>query len=393
MAGKTLRGIGEDESGEHEVAADESDSARHTDKSAPSRVTDRLPLSTLYSGPTIDYSAPVFSSPVDEDKVAEGLKKLRSLDEPLGSIPGSMPTLRDGVPVVTDGPTTPAPAAAARPALSAAELIRSHGTALGHALSVPGAGQGLATVGLDDRLRGTIMGHSLHLPDLPEPAGDGRSAEVRSIALIDPAAPVASETDGSADFSHGDSSFFDSQPVNDELEPEAQSRGTMVARGAVVVAIISIFVVAAVAWVKVHKGSDVANEAQPVRVLDPVVVPNAQDNTAAPAPPVVPPETTSAVPAAAAPPTGPAAAPAPSGVPAPEGSPAVEDALAFPTNPPGRRPHEANGEPGSRPARPSTTHSPRPPESHHAAALPRPAGSGKPAKTLDDPDGTLPLTE
>jgi len=86
MAGKTLPGIGDDESGEHEAgdvdAADRSGPSRLTSPDAPTvvRTTDRMPLSmpvASFGGPTL----------VDDDKVAEGLKRLRSLDEPLGSLP------------------------------------------------------------------------------------------------------------------------------------------------------------------------------------------------------------------------------------------------------------------------------------------------------------------
>src|SRR5580692_5115360 len=128
MAGKTLTGIGEDESGKHELAADPSDSdvhevtgptdplrgstARPTDPTplAIPRSTDPLPMSTIIG------AAPFFGLPelsadtaptVDEDKVAEGLKKLRSLDEPLGPIPSSMPTLKEGIPAYGAGPPTP----------------------------------------------------------------------------------------------------------------------------------------------------------------------------------------------------------------------------------------------------------------------------------------------
>src|SRR5437016_27695 len=104
MAGKTLTGIGEDESGRHEAAADTSDSAIGPGRSSTppkpeklpsSRATDRMPVfAGARGGPN-----------VDEDKVAEGLKKLRSLDEPLGPIPTSMPTLKDGIPAVGGHPT------------------------------------------------------------------------------------------------------------------------------------------------------------------------------------------------------------------------------------------------------------------------------------------------
>jgi hypothetical protein len=408
MAGKTLPGIGDDESGEHEVATDPldksgqpdktdgADTGRHTDKvvpaPSPARSTDRMPLSTIYNGPAID-----FTPTVDEDKVAEGLKKLRSLDEPLGPIPSSMPTLKEGMPVVD----APAPA---KPAVSVAELIRARGTAHGHALSGPGLGQGLVPMTVDDRLKGTLLGHSLHLPDLPEPGDESRPAEVRSVAQLLPSGPAATTTEMPADFSNGDSSFFDSEPVNTELEPEPQPRSTIVARGAVFVAIISIFVVAAVAWVKVHKGAEAAAvDPQLARAPDPaappapVVVP---DNAAAPAPTVVPNDPAAAIPAAAAPAAAaPSAEPAPVAVPIPPPpAPSVDDEAAAaalaPPPPAPRHTREVPAAPGERPARAAThSSSSRLTESHHTAPAPRAAGSGKPGKVMDDPDGTLPLDE
>src|SRR5882672_1364681 len=138
MAGKTLPGIGDDESGEHD-ASDSSDPLRSgekaqalssSDKTPSPRSTDRMhvgipssPTRTIIGGPAI----------VDDDKVAEGLKKLRSLDEPLGPIPNSMPTLKEGIPVV---PGLPVPVVT--PGVAAADLARSRGTSHGHALSTPG---------------------------------------------------------------------------------------------------------------------------------------------------------------------------------------------------------------------------------------------------------------
>src|SRR5258708_19316223 len=98
MAGKTLSGIGEDESGKHELAMDESGPSRRQDKTPSPRSTDRLPMSTIIGGP-VPSQMPV----VDEDKVAEGLKKLRSLDEPLGistlpPSPSPKPTPKEAIP-------------------------------------------------------------------------------------------------------------------------------------------------------------------------------------------------------------------------------------------------------------------------------------------------------
>jgi hypothetical protein len=175
---------------------------------------------------------------VDEDKVAEGLKKLRSLDEPLGPIPNSMPTLKEGMPVV---PGLPVPVVT--PGVAAADLARSRGTSHGHALSTPGMGQGLVPMAVDDRLKGTLLGHSLHLPDLPAVPEENRAPEVRAIAVAPRPTPPGTHLAGDhTDFSHGDARFFESQPLNTELEPE-HPRSTKVVRIAIFTAVISVFVV------------------------------------------------------------------------------------------------------------------------------------------------------
>ena len=68
MAGKTFRGVGEDEA--PSVRIDEDDSRP--------RLIDEDDARGLHSGPTV----------VDDQKVAEVLKKLRSLDKPPGPLTG-----------------------------------------------------------------------------------------------------------------------------------------------------------------------------------------------------------------------------------------------------------------------------------------------------------------
>src|SRR6476660_9620284 len=70
MAGKTLPGVGKD--GDKSGGKDAKPAPPPARDSAAPRVPERN--TAPYSGPTV----------VDDDKVAEGLKKLRSLDEPLG---------------------------------------------------------------------------------------------------------------------------------------------------------------------------------------------------------------------------------------------------------------------------------------------------------------------
>jgi hypothetical protein len=398
MAGKTLTGIGEDESGRHEAARETSDSAiravgsktiNSSDKPQSARPTDPMPLFAASSG----------GPSVDEDKVAEGLKKLRSLDEPLGPIPTSMPTLKDGIPAVGGHPTPVSPATAA--VAAAAELLRSRGTAHGHALSAA-AGQASLPVSVDDRMKGTLLGHSLHLPDLPEVPEENRPAEIRAIART--AAPGAFVPESiHTDFSHGDSHFFDSDPVNNEFEPE-NPRSKIMVRGAIFVAVVSVFVVAAIAWVRVRKpDTPPPIEAHVTPPAPPA--PSALDNPngapavapSAPAAGEVPPSTAAPAAAATAPAAGPApaaAAPPPPVAAVPEAVPEEEARSAVAPTPPPEPPraHARRREPPVLPApKPSAPqHAARPAAPPHETS--KPAATGKRAKD-EDPDGTLPLSE
>ncbi|HVU50080.1 MAG TPA: hypothetical protein VHL80_05310, partial [Polyangia bacterium] len=316
MAGKTLTGIGEDESGRHELGADTSDPAigKPGDKTPSVRPTDKMPM---YAGPSATPTIRAGTLPalgpgaalVDEDKVAEGLKKLRSLDEPLGPIPtspapttlrdgvpgfnfpspgsaASMPTLKEGMAVVgLPTPVNPSSLAAA----AQSELIRARGTAHGHALSAAAGAPSAMPVSIDDRLKGTLLGHDLHLPDLPAiPEEEQRQAEVRAVAPTSvagtPARAIATEPMPTA-FSKGDSRFFDSQPVNDELEPEPRSNKLLV-RATIAFAAAAVIAVVIVAWTH-HKPDPAAAETQAV-----VPTPTAENPSVPPPvvpPPVVPP--------------------------------------------------------------------------------------------------------
>jgi hypothetical protein len=397
MAGKTLSGIGEDESGKHELVVDESGPSWRLDKTPSTRNTDRSPLSTIIGAP-VPSQMPV----VDEDKVAEGLKRLRSLDEPLGVMPSSMPTLREGVPAVGGTPSLANPATVA--AAEAAELNRSRGTAHGHALSAAG-GQGNFPISVDDRMKGTLLGHSLHLPDLPGTSDGNRPAEILAISRAAGSDAIVLEP-AVAGFSHGDAEFFDSDPtINPEYEPE-NPRGKIIARGAIFLAVVSVFVVAAIAWVRVHRPDSPPMEAHATPPAG--TTPSGVDNSGASAP-NAPPPNPSPAPAAAVPaevpppataPGAPAGANAPTPTPraaevpppseaAPEGTEpgVIEEATPLPT--PARvrsRHHEA---PAPRPAA-SPTRTARSGGPIHET---KPVVPGRRGKAQDDPDGTLPLTE
>jgi hypothetical protein len=258
-------------------------------------------------------------------------------------------------------------------------------------------------------MKGTLLGHTLHLPDLPEPAEESRPAEIRSVARV---APVGALTPGemTTDFSHGDAHFFDSQPANNEYEPENQ-RSKLMMRGAIFVAVVSVFVVAAIAWVRSHK----AESPPPVEVQMPQAPPApptaaAPDNQAAPAPaapaPTEPPA--AAAPAAVIPrpaaiaapiaaPVAPPVADAPPEepkpavleatprVPSPRGKPHRREVVATPTPSPA-----AATPPVSKTTSPSSPHAARPGE---PARETKPTVPGKRGKTEEDPDGTLPLSD
>ena len=425
MAGKTLTGIGEDESGRHELAADKSDSAIREAKPPSTRPTDRMPMSTIIGvvppsgvlpGAGSVPAAPVLVAPpshvhVDDDKVAEGLKRLRSLDEPLGPIPSSMPTLKEGMPAVgSDTPTPPHPATIA--AAAAAESIRSRGTANGHALSAAAGGQGIMPLSIDDRLKGTLLGHSLHLPDLPEVVEENRPAEVREVQAVSRVAPAGALTPGemNTDFSHGDARFFDSEPVNTEFEPEKHVRQhRLMVRGLIIGGVAAIVLVGAIAWIRAHQSESprlrpsrrarprARRRPRPPRPTTARRRPPRRRPTS-PRPPRRPrprpaPAPTAAAPEEVAPP--PAVAPTP--VPAVAHS-RHESATAEPH--PASHPstttitttttHAATTAHAT-PTHGIPTHAPRSAES--ARAPTKPAVSGKRVKVEEDPDGTLPLDE
>jgi hypothetical protein len=444
MAGKTLPGIGEDESGEHD-AADKSDSSLRLGAGATggltgARSTDRMPLTipvaTGFSGPTV----------VDDDKVAEGLKKLRSLDEPLGPTPmatmttgtiqpgmlappssttiqpgtmapmtpvSSMPTVKEGTPTLKEGmPAVGAAPPVITPAVAAAELLRSRGTAHGHALSGNSVNPALLPVAIDDRMKGTLLGHSLHLPDLPEPGSEEkpaspRPAEVRSIAAVQQVPPAGAlrPSEMVADFSNGDARFFESDATSTDFESE-RPRPNLMFRGVVFFAVVSVFAVAAFAWVNArNKSEPEAQVAAPAPAPEPAAA--VEPHPAAPV-------AAEPAPAAAAP-TEPAPAVPVAAEPAPTPAPAVaEPAAAPPPDSPAAKmkrqlaavqaSKEAKAELPKelRPARPASPAPARPARHTEstrdvpppvAKPTPSPTPTAKHGKSVEDPDGTLPLSD
>src|SRR5262250_2234467 len=144
MAGKTFPGIGDD-LGDEVPPLDPADAADSGSSS-----------SGHYSGPTV----------VDDAKVEQGLKKLRSLDAPPGPLTGVHRVDQvSGAP----GRAPSTIAAEAVPLIPEITVDSSRGTAVGRSVSGPLPGQ-QSTQPLDDKhLRGTMFGHGVHLPDF-EPA-------------------------------------------------------------------------------------------------------------------------------------------------------------------------------------------------------------------------------
>jgi hypothetical protein len=178
MAGKTFHGVGGDFDGESPpLGPDGAASAVDDDGSQP------------YSGPTI----------VDEAKIAESLKRLRSLDQPLhtllsGTLIGiSAPVLGDDkTPVIETAVIDPPSSEPTRIDDRPAGLVLSsigRPTAVGH-----NVGPGVITQQPPpqlDPMRGTMFGHSIHLPDVdaPEPALEDNSSSGRVVV----ARPTAEE--------------------------------------------------------------------------------------------------------------------------------------------------------------------------------------------------------
>src|SRR5450631_1919374 len=168
MAGKTFPGIGD-----LEDEAPPLDPADAADSSGNSQ--------SHYSGPTV----------VDEAKVEQGLKKLRSLDGPPGPLTGIHQAIAD---VLADPacatPAIPVPADLLMPEIT---IDPSRGTAVGRSVSGPVVGQ-QTTQPFDDRaLRGTMFGHGVHLPDLEEARRAQLVETSKALAVVERGVPTTNE--------------------------------------------------------------------------------------------------------------------------------------------------------------------------------------------------------
>jgi hypothetical protein len=384
MAGKTFPGIGdlEDESpplGPAD-AADSSNSQSH------------------YSGPTV----------VDEAKVEQGLKKLRSLDAPPGPLTGIHQAIAD----VLDDPTRVSPQIPVPPALLMPEITIDpvRGTAVGRSVSGPVVGQ-QTTQPFDDRaLRGTMFGHGVHLPDLEEARRAQLLETSKALAVVERGVPTTNEITvfqpgtypQRAEIPLEDeppfprSARFHAEDTPIELRTVLPRKKLFIRIGAAAAGIAAI-VVAALLWIRSTDEADLGGRSatttpaprptRPVEVRPLVAPPAPQPAALAPAP--LPPAP------APTPPAPEAKTPVPKGAATPPGDDDLAAAAAAgPVEAkPARRPHAASSHSDRR-------HSSSPEGTAEGAqklkeggkpdkaeAPPRPTRGKRPVE--DDPDATM----
>jgi hypothetical protein len=372
MAGKTFPGIGDLE--DEVPPLDPADAA---DSSSNSQ--------SHYSGPTV----------VDDAKVEQGLKKLRSLDAP----PGPMTGIHQAIVDVLSDPARATPAIPVPVDLLMPEITidPARGTAVGRSISGPVVGQ-QTTQPFDDRaLRGTMFGHGVHLPDLEEARRAMLVETSKALAVVERGVPTTNEITvfqpgtypqrgeipPSRDpHSHpARSNRFESQDTPIELRTLVP-RNKLIIRAAAAGACILAIVVAALLWVRssdeteLNARAPAARPPKPVEVQQivapPIPVPSAPTpQPATPATTVVPPPT-----------------PAPS-VPAVK-TPSSEVARQAPTTPPGDDDLAAAAVPAetksTRPANPaeSATHHSHAASTHadrHRSSASPETGAGEATKT------------
>src|SRR5579863_10341922 len=166
MAGKTFPGIGDPKG--QSPTLDPADAADSGGAHA-------------YSGPTV----------VDDAKVEQGLKKLRSLDAP----PGPLTGIHQAIAGVLDDPARATPAVPIPVDLLMPEITidPARGTAVGRSVSGPVVGQ-QSTQPFDDRaLRGTMFGHGVHLPDLEEARRAMLVETSKALAVVERGVPTTNE--------------------------------------------------------------------------------------------------------------------------------------------------------------------------------------------------------
>jgi hypothetical protein len=354
MAGKTFPGIGDLEDEEPPLdAADAADSAGSA---------------AFYSGPTV----------VDEAKVEQGLKKLRSLDAPPGPQTGIHQAVADAI--ADPARVTPKVPADAAPLIPEITVDPSRGTAVGRSVSGPLPGQQTTKPFDDKHLRGTMFGHGVHLPDI-EPARRAEEVDTsKALAVVERGKPTNQDI---AIFQPGPYAHYKATPTANAPSPpyprqsrfyrtpiEVQPlppRRKIIWRVIAAAACMGLIVVAALLWVRANT-DDLSAPPRPAGV--PAARP--LDLHPLTEPPPTPPEVPAAappeahLPATAAPPAVPAPAPA-AARPRPTAD-RNDEAVAPP--PPAARPKPAAVIPSV------ATHHTRPAAKRHNEAGAE--GSGKP---------------
>ncbi|HVV16164.1 MAG TPA: hypothetical protein VHH90_03095 [Polyangia bacterium] len=361
MAGKTFPGMGELE----EQPTDPADAADSGATPAPS--------GPFYSGPTV----------VDDVKVEEGLQKLRALDVPPAAVTGAIDTAAE---IVESGgqqtpPHGPSPGKAS---LRAPLKDGGRGTYIGHSVTdvVPPPAE--PEKPYDDRMRGTLFGHMLHLPELKLPPAEEPSS--RELTIVDQSAPTGHALDiyrpevarrAAAAIPQEAEAFprsdrYPSIPIEVDSGPHKK----IVLRAGIAAAAIAAIVGAAIIWLHTSteepelQGRPAATAAQPATPESPPIAP-----AAAPAQPPPPPTANKGPePAAAA------------------EWPAARTDIKEPHE--AVRPTTERARSVGRSAAPPTPAGVARPEHHRSSSSPAADAPAKtrPAKrpsTVDDPDGTL----
>ena len=279
MAGKTFPGIGDLE-----------------DESPPLNPADAADSSgsrqAFYSGPTV----------VDEAKVEQGLKKLRSLDAPPGPHTGIHQAVADAL--SDPSRVTAKVASDARPTPQVT-IDPARGTAIGRSIGESVLSQ-QTTPPIDDRaLRGTMFGHSIHVPDLNLPPRKREAETSNALTVVDRGQPTSNEIaifqpgtyspqTGSGATPYPRSNRFRSTPVD---LGAMSSRKKLVIRVASAAVGIALVVGAALIWV--HSNSDDADSSPRPPATLPAPPPRPVDIQPVAPPPAAPAGTTAAQPSTA----------------------------------------------------------------------------------------------
>jgi hypothetical protein len=375
MAGKTFPGIGDLE--DEAPPLDPADAA-DSGGSSPS----------YYSGPTV----------VDDAKVEQGLKKLRSLDTPLSPPTGIHQAIVD----VLDDPARATPEIPIPADLLMPEITVDHarGTAVGRSISGPVVGQ-QTTQPFDDRaLRGTMFGHGVHLPDLEEARRAMLVETSKALAVVERGVPTTNEI---TVFQPGTYPQRTEIPRGREPQPPLAERfhaedtpielHTLVPRKKLFIrvaaagACIAAIAVAALLWVRANDEADLSARASAASPAARLTKPAEAQQLAAP--PSPPPSTAAAQPAPTTlvPPTAP---PVPAAKP-----PSSEEGRTATATPPRDRALAAAAVPAetksTRPSSPAESAARRPhAASTHSERHHSPASSGAAGGATRPDEGTTP---